>query len=225
MSDETYQQDDSKENPNKTKDESTEKPYKTNLQYIGDGIKTILYWVKITVIGIVPLSILLAIAFLGVLDVFGFEPFGTRLGDFFNISFWFIMLSLVPGTIVAYLLYRTDDRDLFATNVANGGVGGGFELSERDWSDLDVYLYDSEAPRYMGEKTNTSALNFNGNFYEAIAYYKDENVAVLINCSQYRGYKYTGRTDENSSGRLRERPPENCNNSPRTVRGFFYMRL
>ncbi|WP_231587982.1 hypothetical protein [Halostagnicola sp. A56] len=40
----------------------------------------------------------------------------------------------------------------------------------------------------MGEKTNTSALNFNGNFYEAIAYYKDENVAVapdIGNMSMY----------------------------------------
>ncbi|AFZ74641.1 ABC transporter permease [Natronobacterium gregoryi] len=161
---------------------------KTNIQYIGEGIRTVLYWVKIAVIGIAPFFTLLVIAFFGLLDVLGFGLFGDPYGGFLNIAFWFIILSLIPGTVVAYMLYRTDDRELFATNVANGGVGGGFELSERDWSDLDVYLYDSDAPRFMGEKTNTSALNFNGNFYEAVAYYKDDNIAVapdIGNMSMY----------------------------------------
>ncbi|WP_440769662.1 ABC transporter permease [Natronorubrum sp. DTA28] len=178
-------------------EQDTDEPQKSNIQYIGDGIKYALYLVKIVVIGAVPMLTLLGIWLVGFIvvlnlniGIFDYVPlFETEHEGHFNIAFWFITGAIVPGLITAFLYYRTTDKKLRTCDAPNGGNGGGYELSNHDWDDLEVHLYDEDADRYMGEKTTKNALTYNGEFHEAVAYYPDDNIAVASGVGEKSMYE------------------------------------
>lgn len=151
---------------------------------IRDAI-TVLLWAFKLFIASLPMLAILGVFFIGLLVVLDtgiieYVPiFDEQHEGYFNLAFWYILGSIVPAIFFAWLYYRQGGRKIFANNAPNGGNGGGYELSDGDWEDLDVYRYDDDAERYKGEKLTRDAIHYNGDYYEAIAYYPDENAAVV----------------------------------------------
>lgn len=150
------------------------------LQHQGYAVINTLRTIGLWAATIIPLLTLIGLWIISALQILGITllPQAAQHQGLLIIYFWAFLLFSIPSLITAIFIIRTDGVKLLTCNAPNGGNGGGIELSEQTFEDADVHLYDSDEERYIGEKVTKDALHHNGDWYEAIVYYPDDNIIV-----------------------------------------------